>query len=137
MKKDKFLFVKHSKYGFSLNNVQSMTTYDGIAMSADVYFEGKLLGEWYDDGCSIVPNLFPLARFFGEKLLEQHPDVGSFEYDGEVYACNDPEMALGSLLCELADMVEAGDLRHVGEPLEGCDELAEEAHSLWAKYAAA
>lgn len=134
MKNDKFVFAKHSKYGFSLGNIESMTTWDGLATRADVYFKGKLLGEWHDDGCSIIPQLFPLARLFGEKLLEQHPEVGEFEYNGEKHRLDNPEMALEALFCELADMVDAGDLRHIGEPLEGCDELVEEAHGLWAQY---
>lgn len=111
----------YSKYGFSLDNIESMMTPDGLATQADVYFDGQLLGSWYDDACSIVPRMFPLAEKLGDKLIEQHPEYRTV--DGKPVDYITGGMAIGQLFCEIADAHDAGLRGSVGEKLAGCEPI--------------
>lgn len=90
--------------GFELKSMKSWTGMEGIGTQASVYFKGKRLGTWTDDGnggCGRYD--FDITRF-KDAIAEQCADlVADWDTYGGAFSF---EADMDTLMCHLADMTE-------------------------------
>lgn len=85
---------KNTEIIFRLQNLKELETSRGISWTADVTRNGVVVGNVYDDGCALIPDLYVSkeyrADFSNWSKLNGHSDWLSVDVDAAgVYALSD------------------------------------------------
>lgn len=102
-------------HGFKVTNLRSWEGMEGVATSGTLYWNGKRLGDFVDDGNGgCVCYRFPCQRELSERIAEQLPNLCTDIYGPEA-AWMTPDLdTLVLTLCDLAE-TERGIRREFGK----------------------